>query len=73
MKTIKNRFTPGEIYEVIDQLGSSKGNCIFMELIEPSTLTLQEVVRPTHWHFKVLHKCKIELYDTSLYSLIDIL
>jgi hypothetical protein len=26
-----------------------------------------------HWHIKVLHKNKIELYDTSLFSLIEVL
>ncbi|NDE16593.1 hypothetical protein EBZ80_16845 [bacterium] len=71
--SIKNRYTPGDLYEVIDQFGSSKGHCIFMEIIEPGTLTLEQVVRPMHWHVKVLHNGKIELYDTSLYSLIDIL
>jgi hypothetical protein len=73
MRSVKNRYVAGELYEVIDQFGSSKGQCIFMEIIEPGALTLKEVVRPSHWHFKVLHKSKIELYDTSLYSLIEVL
>ena len=72
MQAIKNRYTPGELYEIIDQFGSSKGRCIFVELIEPGTLDLIQVVRPMHWHFKVLHKSKIELYDTSLWSLIEV-
>lgn len=71
--SIKNRFTPGEMYEVIDQFGSSKGICIFMEIVAPGTLTLIQVVRPMHWHVKVLHKGKIELYDTSLFTLIEVL
>ena len=73
MKTIKNRYTPGEMYEVFDQHGSSKGVCIFMEIIEPGTLTLEQVVRPMHWHVKVLHNGKIELYNTSLFTLIEFL
>jgi hypothetical protein len=68
-----NRYTHGEVYEVIDQYGSPKGRCIFMEIIEPGTLTLKEVVRPMHWHIKVLHKGKIELYDASLFTLIEFL
>lgn len=72
MKSIKNRYTPGDLYEIIDQHGSSKGHCIFMEIIEPGTLTLYEVVRPMHWHVKVLHKSKIELYDTSVWTLIEV-
>jgi hypothetical protein len=44
-----------------------------MEIIEPGTLTLKEVVRPMHWHVKVLHKSKIEFYDTSLFTLIEVL
>ena len=72
MKTIKNRYTPGALYELFDQFGSPKGFCIFMEIIDPGTLTLQEVVRPMHWHIKVLHKSKIEHYDTSLWTLIEV-
>ena len=73
MKSIKNRFTPGDVYELFDQHGYSKGICVFLEIVEPGTLTLKEVVRPMHWHIKVLHKGKIELYDTSIYSLIEFL
>lgn len=73
MKSIKDRYAYGEVYEVFDQYGSSNGVCIFMEIIEPGTLTLQEVVRPMHWHVKVLHKGKIEFYDTSLFTLIEFL
>jgi hypothetical protein len=73
MSSVKNRYTPGEVYEVFDQNGSSKGICIFVEIIEPGTLTLYEVVRPMHWHVKVLHNGKIEFYDTSLFTLIDFL
>jgi hypothetical protein len=72
MKTI-DRYTPGDLYELIDQHGSQVGRCIFVEIIEPGTLTLVQVVRPMHWHIKVLHKNKIELYDTSLFSLIEVL
>jgi hypothetical protein len=61
------------VYEVFDQHGSSKGVCIFIEIIEPGTLDLVQVVRPMHWHVKVLHKGKIELYDTSLFTLIEFL
>ena len=43
-----------------------------MEIIEPATLDLIQVVRPMHWHVKVLHKGKIELYDTSLWTLIEL-
>lgn len=73
MKSIKDRYAYGEVYEVFDQHGSSKGVCIFVEIIEPGTLTLYEVVRPMHWHVKVLHNGKIELYDTSLFTLIEFL
>jgi hypothetical protein len=72
MTSAKNRYTPGTLYEVFDQRGSSSGLCIFIEIIEPGTLTLYEVVRPMHWHVKVLHKSKIKLYDTSLWSLIEV-
>ena len=72
-KSIKDRYAHGEVYEVFDQHGSSKGICVFLEIIEPGTLTLQEVVRPMHWHVKVLHKSKIEFYDTSLFTLIEFL
>jgi hypothetical protein len=61
------------VYEVFYQHGSSKGICIFIEIIEPGTLDLVQVVRPMHWHVKVLHKGKIELYDTSLFTLIEFL
>lgn len=71
--SIKNRYTPGDLYEVIDQYGSPKGHCIFMEIIEPGTLTLEQVVRPMHWHVKVLHKGKVMLYDTSLFTLVEFL
>lgn len=71
MKSIKDRYTRGDLCEIIDQHGSSKGHCIFMEIIEPGTLDLMQVVRPMHWHFKVLHKGKIELYDTSVWSLVE--
>jgi hypothetical protein len=73
MTSVKNRYTPGEMYEVFDQHGSSKGVCIFLEIIEPGTLDLIQVVRPMHWHVKVLHNGKIELYDTSLFPLIEFL
>ena len=73
MNSIKNRYITGELYEVFDQHGSSKGICIFIEIIEPGTLDLIQVVRPMHWHVKVLHNGKIELYDTSLFSLIEFL
>ncbi len=72
-KSIKNRYTPGEVYEVFDYHGSSSGVCIFVEIVEPGALTLREVVRPMHWHVKVLHKGKIELYDTSLFTLVEFL
>jgi hypothetical protein len=70
--SIKNRYTPGDLYEIIDQYGSSKGHCIFVEIIEPGTLDLVQVVRPMHWHVKVLHKGKITLYDTSLWTLVEV-
>ena len=44
-----------------------------MEIIEPGTLTLEQVVRPMHWHVKVIHNGKIELYNTSLFTLIEFL
>ena len=48
------------------------GMCLLLELNKPGTYTLQEVVRPNHWHFKVLRDGKIELHDTSITSLIDL-
>lgn len=73
MSSVKNRYVPGGVYEVFDQHGSSKGICIFLEIIEPGTLDLIQVVRPMHWHVKVLHNGKIELYDASLFTLIEFL
>jgi hypothetical protein len=72
-KTVKVPYTSGELYDLFDQNGASKGLCIFIELVEPGTLDLMQVVRPMHWHVKVLHKGKIEFYDTSLFTLIDFL
>jgi len=68
----KTRYAPGQLYELIDVFGKSEDYCVFLEMIEPGTLTLQEVVRPNHWHMKVLHKGKIEYRDTSIASIIEL-
>jgi len=68
----KTRYAPGQLYELIDVFGKSEDYCLFLEMIEPGTLTLQEVVRPMHWHMKVLHKGRIEYRDTSMTSLIEL-
>jgi len=71
--SVKDRYTPGQLYQLIDVYCKSEDCCLFLEMIEPGTLTLQDVVRPTHWHMKVLHKGKIEYRDTSMTSLIELL
>jgi hypothetical protein len=60
------------MYELIDHFGTPQGYCLFIDLIEPGSLTLQEAVRPMHWHMKVLYKGKIEYRDTSITSLIEL-
>lgn len=58
---------------MVDSSGNQMaGMCLLLELNEPETYTLHEVVRPNHWHFKVLRGGKIELHDTSITSLIDL-
>ena len=70
--SIKTRYTPGQLYEMVDHFGDSKGMCLFLGVIEPGTFTLEEVVRPNHWHMKILHNSNIEYRDTSLTSLIEL-
>ena len=71
--SLKNRFTPGQLYELINGFGRvDEGLCLFIEIVEPGTLTLKEVVRPNHWHMKVLRKGKIEYHDTSITNLIEL-
>ena len=72
MMSMKNRYVPGGLYELIDNSGYSRGVCLFLELIEPEMLTLRETVRPNHWHIKVLHRGSIMHYDASFWSLIEI-
>jgi hypothetical protein len=45
---------------------------MFIEIVEPGTLTLEEVVRPNHWHMKILRNGKIEYRDTSITNLIEL-
>ena len=66
------RYTPGHLYELIDHYGTPRGFCLFIEMIEPGKLTLEEVVRPNHWHMKILRNGKIEHHDTSITTLIDL-
>ncbi len=69
----KNRYKLGQLYAMVDSSGNQMaGMCLLLELNEPGTYTLQEVVRPNHWQFKVLRGGKIELHDTSITSLIDL-
>jgi len=70
--SVKDRYTPGQLYKLVDAYGKSEDCCLFIEMIAPGTLTLQEVVRPNHWHMKVLYKGKIEYRDTSMTSLIEL-
>jgi len=70
--SIKKLYVPGQLYELIDHFGMPRGVCLFLEIIEPGTLTLAEVVRPNHWHMKILHNSNIEYRDTSLTSLIEL-
>ena len=70
--SVKDRYKPGQMYELIDHFGTTRGYCLFIEIIEPGNLTLQEVVRPNHWHMKILHNGKIEYCDTSITTLIDL-
>lgn len=71
--SLKTRFKPGQLYTMVDFSGEQMGGmCLLLELNEPGTYTLQEVVRPKHWHFKVLRSGKIELHDTSITSLIEL-
>ena len=70
--SLKNRFMPGQLYVLINDFGREDGMCMFIEIIEPGTLTLKEVVRPNHWHMKVLRKGKIEYHDASITNLIEL-
>ena len=70
--SITSRYTPGQLYELIDHFGMPKGVCLFLEIIEPGKLTLKEVVRPNHWHMKIMLDGKVEYRDTSIASLIDL-
>jgi hypothetical protein len=71
--SLKTRYKPGQLYAMVDFSGNQIGGmCLLLELNEPRTYTLKEVVRPNHWHFKVLRDGKIELHDTSITSLIDL-
>jgi hypothetical protein len=70
--SLKNRFMPGQLYVLINDFGREDGMCMFIEIIEPGTLTLKEVVRPNHWHMKVLRKGKIEYHDVSITNLIEL-
>ena len=70
--SILTRYKPGQLYELIDHFGTPRGICLFLEMIRPDTLTLKEVVRPNHWHMKILHNGKIEYHDTSITTLIDL-
>jgi hypothetical protein len=73
MSHFATRYKPGQLYAMVDFSGNQMGGmCLLLELNEPGTYTLQEVVRPNHWHFKVLRDGKIELHDTSITSLIDL-
>ena len=70
--SLKNRFMPGQLYELINGFGRVDGICMFIEIVEPGTLTLEEVVRPNHWHMKLLRNGKIEYRDTSISNLIEL-
>ena len=71
--SLKNRFIPGQLYELINGFGRvDEGLCLFIEIVEPGTLTLKEVVRPNHWHMKILRNGKIEYHDTSITNLIEL-
>jgi hypothetical protein len=70
--SVKNRYTPGQLYELIDHFGMPRGVCLLLEIIEPGTLTLAEVVRPNHWQMKIMLDGKIEYRDTSITTLIDL-
>jgi len=70
--SLKDRFKPGQLYEVINGFGREDGICMFIEIVEPGTLTLVEVVRPNHWHMKLLRNGKIEYRDTSITNLIEL-
>lgn len=70
--SIMTRYTPGQLYELIDNAGGPHGPCLFLEIVEPGMLTLRETVRPNHWHVKVLHQGGVMHYDTSFWTLIEI-
>jgi len=70
--SLKDRFMPGQLYVLINGFGREDGMCMFIEIIEPGTLTLEEVVRPNHWHMKLLRNGKIEYRDTSISNLIEL-
>ena len=70
--SIKDRFMPGQLYVLINGFGREDGICMFVEIVEPGTLTLEEVVRPNHWHMKLLRNGKIEYRDTSISNLIEL-
>jgi hypothetical protein len=68
----KTRYAPGQLYELINHFGQSDGVCLFLEMIEPGVLTLSEVVRPKHWHMKIMLDGKIVYRDTSITTLIEL-
>ena len=70
--SITTRYKPGQLYELIDHSGTPRGVCLFLEMIRPGTLTLKEVVRPNHWHMKIMLDGKIVYRDTSIATLIDL-
>lgn len=69
---LKNRFMPGQLYKLINGFGREDGLCVFIEIVEPGTLTHEDVISPNHWHMKLLRNGKIEYRDTSMSNLIEL-
>ena len=63
---------PGQLDKLINGFGREDGLCVFIEIVEPGTLTQEDVISPNHWHMKLLRNGKIEYRDTSMSNLIEL-